>query len=481
MVSGSFLRASALVASGSLISKLFNFAAMVLIARILTQQELGLLDISIVFFTIFLPTFALNSFNYLQLKIPQLKEEKKTKTVISSILTGIGIFYTAFLIIALLARDFISVYFPIESNSLYILLILAGFFYWINFFFQYAFQSLQQFKNYSITLLLQSFTFLLLVLLDYFFNIGNIIEQYRVTGIALMYLISYLPAILFSIIILKPNPLLFSWSPIKDFLKTVPRVFWIPSFLGILTMLFRVGIFFSDPTQSAYLRVMDIFFQPVYLVAGSIMLVFFPKMVSLIAEKNQSNAIIWLNIKKYLVYSFIALFTFGIAAIIILPIVFGPSYFPTQDFIALYTISLMLAVFSGPFSYLALADKNRHIWMLVQVILSTYPIPFFLLGIHIGLVEYLLSTTIVNLIACLLYFNTLKKEMKFDGSFYTQFLLFVGINFALFYTYSTLFGTITSTMIGIIHTILIVMILFFYKLLLPQDALKLIKSFLKKS
>ncbi len=464
MAKSGLLDKSALLAFTTFLAKGASFLAAALVARSLSPNDMGILDISLFVFMSLLPLGALNLATASTIFVSTAKEKEK---LAFSLLVTLILVQGVFSFLALIFFPYILAYIGPEIGGSIALIILIGFLFVLHNFSLSLFQGLEKFKVYALLLALQPFIFLLIQLLSRVDSGLFLVFAADAPAVLRTYFLSYLlPSLIAVVLLFKANHT-FETKPAFQVLKYAVKKLWWPIALGgIISFYIRSLVFINDPVNNAILRILDQYNQLLIIPVSAFILIIFPKLSQAASGQIDFKHVkVWM--RKYIGIVLLGGFIVSFAGVILIPFIFGSKYVSAIQYVGFYGIFIILSLFSSIIGQLSLANpKWTYLWSnsAVIVILADLAIALWLQTLRVNEIIWLY---LLNSIFVIVYFAfDTRKELGFDKMLLNQIIpiaiCFMGL------TLITLF-TEFAIVIGFIIGLLLLFVMHYFKLLTLQE------------
>ncbi|VVB70776.1 Polysaccharide biosynthesis protein [uncultured archaeon] len=449
LLSGSFWN---ILASFS--GKFLAFFTSIIILKIFTVSEVGIFDYGFTLITTLIPLLSLNFGALTMYYLPKLKDaEKHAFTIIISslgfiVLASILTFLLKNTILGYLGKDNISTYYNV--------ILVTGILFTEYGISILVFQTLKKFSTAFICSVGQSVLLFALIALEVFLKVHGLIYYYRVTGLFVYYIISYLPFVAYTLFkVIKESPK-FRIKSFKHFFNSTVKYY--PIFIVIWASTFIVrSLIFKDSSETlGALRLLESYYIIPGTIIGSISLALIPLIQS--ARKNSQKS--YEKLQKLmsiinLVLFILFIFSFNFFS----NLIFGTKYAFVGSYYPMFIIGFCIYTFISNFSSFIMSFKDAF-WK-TNIAAGVGQIAFVIASIIlpktlVGYSTALLINGIVLMITFALIVKRIRNFVKRQWIFVlTSLALFLGSGFILTLQISALLQLI----IGIVATGVIIIVL----------------------
>ncbi len=420
---------SSVIAVTTVLAKIASFFGIALVARSLSANEMGALDLGIFLFMSILPVAA---FNLPVTSTVLISKSKKPIDLAFSVFVVLSVIYGIFSLLFLFLIPYISQLLSLGISSSIPLIILCSFLFVLYTFSISAFQGMQKFKYYAFFVALQPVIFLATQLSarlsPFFFSFFSSSAD----AVVRAYLFSYLLPALVAFLLLYQNKQIFNFSAAMNVIKySIKRLWWPLILAAMVSFYMRSLIFINDPINNAILRILDQYGQLLIIPFSALLAVIFPKMAQQTSVKNHGSVQIWL--RKFVATSLISGLCFSFIGIIILPIIFGAKYEIAIPFLGLYAGFLVISLLSGFITNLSLANtKWNYIWTNSGIFLNLVNLGLIVLFRKLGVLETIAIYAFDSLFLIGYFFYETRKELRLYILFLKNIISFVIATVAFF-------------------------------------------------
>ena len=393
------------------LAKFFSFFSSLLVLRLLTVDEAGVLTYGISFITLFFPLLCLEfgsiSFYY----VPRLKNKLQKSFSILFIALIIGVFVS--IVLLLLRNNIISLLNLVGYSGLsdyFLVLIFTGLMLFLYSLVLLVLQSINNFKTFFYCNIGQSLFLLVLVVLDYclakFFSINLLISRYRVTGLLIYYLISYIPFVIIGFSsVLKKFPFKLNFNFLKSFGKLTLQFY--PVFFISFGIPFVINniLFFASKTELSFLNLFQLYFLVLSFSVGSLISAAIPLIISKKRDFSFYTKLFTLYSLTFLFLAPLFAFVFPYATTIL----FSGKYANSLSFFPEFFLGMILWIFISVFILIFTSFKYNvwNIYFYIDLSLLVQLIVFLVLGGN--LLAYSLSLIAASICLFLISFVKIRE------------------------------------------------------------------------
>ncbi len=270
MAYNQYVKDSALIIFANILSKFLSLISSVMILKFFAPADLGVFDLGLTIILIGLPLFTLNMAGVANVWVAGIKNPKK---LVFNILILYSIFAVLGILILFILKAPLLHFFGNNLETYFFVVLFTGFASLQYTFSLYILQSLREFKSFFICNVGQSLLFLALLITD-FYSGHLLVSKYRITGLFLTYLISYIPFVFYFIFKIGLHKI--DFTILKKFLKRSLDVY-LPYLFGFAGLfLLRLLVFRHSEIDVGILRIYDYFTIAFSFIVSSLVVVLSP-------------------------------------------------------------------------------------------------------------------------------------------------------------------------------------------------------------